>query len=73
MSILQKLKEIMWRSEQDDYIALDDTITIRINKEEKKLFKAYCNLRKISMSDLIRESTTKYIEEFLNLEEKKVG
>lgn len=73
MSILSKLKEIIWRSEQDDIIPLDDTITIRINKKEKELFKAYCKLQRISMSDLIRESTTNYINEFLTLEETKVG
>ena len=74
MSMLQKLKEILWRSDQDEQIPLDDTLTIRINKKEKQLFKAYCELKRISMSDLIRESTATYINTFLQMEEeKKVG
>ena len=44
------------------------TVSVRLNKEDEKLIKAYADLNNISLSDLIRNAVIEKIEDEYDLE-----
>ena len=44
------------------------TVSVRLNKEDEKLIKAYAEMNKITLSDLIRNAIIEKIEDEFDLE-----
>ena len=44
------------------------TVSVRLNKEDEKLIKAYAEMNKITLSDLIRNAIIEKIEDEYDLE-----
>lgn len=44
------------------------TVSVRLNKEDEKLIKAYAKINKITLSDLIRNAIIEKIEDEYDLE-----
>lgn len=47
------------------------TVSVRLNKEDEKLIKAYADINNISLSDLIRNAVMEKIEDEYDLETYK--
>ena len=67
MSILKDLIRIVFGGKEEEDLTLNARLEFRLNKKEKELIKKYCEFRQITVSDFMRTSANKEIENFIKV------